>query len=391
MKKVVIVACGRSPFGKIGGRLSRTRPEDFCAQVVKGVLAQVPAAGGEIIEDFVLGCAYPEGVQGLNMAKNVAALAGLPSTVAAQTINRYCSSGLQAIATAANAIAMGQCRVALAGGVESMSMIPMNGARNLPNPDLFVSMPEYYSAMGITAENVANRYGVTREEMDRFAMDSHRKAHEAVLEGKTQEEIIPVQAVEADDGTQAGIKRVPFEMDDGIRPQTTMESLAKLRTVFRDKGTVTAGNASQMTDGAAAALLMEESCAKELGLKPLARYITFAVAGVDPDVMGIGPVKAIPKALKNAGMNLEGIDLIELNEAFASQAIACVNELDLNPELVNVNGGAIALGHPLGCTGGALTVKIIRELQRRGGGHGMVSMCIGGGQGAAGIFEIYPA
>ncbi len=384
MKQAVIVACGRSAFGKIRGSLRDTRPEDLCAQVVTGVLNQVPFEVRAEIEDFVLGCAYPEGQQGANMARNVAGLAGLPVSVAGQTLNRYCSSGLQAIAVAANAIMSGQQKVVLAGGVESMSTIPMGGARNLPNPDLLEQHPEYYISMGLTAENVAEKYGITRTRMDAFAAASHQKAKAAQDEGRLASEIIPVNAVRPGAGS---LERVRFDTDEGIRPQSTIESLGKLRTVFKKGGTVTAGNASQMTDGAAAVLLMERETAEALGLEPIARFVSFAVAGVEPELMGIGPVKAIPKALELAGITTDMVDLIELNEAFASQALACMDVLGLDPEKVNVNGGAIALGHPLGCTGSALTVRLLRELKRQGKQYGVVSMCIGGGQGAAGVFE----
>lgn len=384
MREAVIVACGRSAYGKIRGALRDTRPEDLCAQVVKGVLDQVPDHVRPMIEDFVLGCAFPEGQQGANMARNVAGLAALPVTTAGQTINRYCSSGLQAIATAANAIKSGQQQVVLAGGIESMSTVPMLGTRYLPDPDLLEQQPDYYMSMGMTAERVAEQYNITRDRMDAFAAASHQKAKAAQEAGSLALEIIPVQAVcrGAD-----GIIRVPFDTDEGIRPQTTQESLAKLQAIFKKNGSVTAGNASQMTDGAAAVLLMEAELARELGLRPLARFVSFAVTGVEPGLMGIGPVTAIPKALELAGLTLADIDLIELNEAFAAQALACIDTLELDTAKVNVNGGAIALGHPLGCTGAALTVRILKELERRGGRYGLVTMCIGGGQGAAGVFE----
>ena len=386
MKQAVIVACGRSAFGRIRGSLRATRPEDLCAQVVQGVLAQVPEAVRDEIEDFVLGCAFPEGQQGANMARNVAGLAGLPVSVAAQTVNRYCSSGLQSIATAAYSIMCGQQRVALAGGVESMTAIPMGGARMLPSPELMDAAPQYYMSMGLTAEKVAQEYHIPRSRMDAFALSSHQKAQAAQDAGYFAEEIVPVKAV-APDKAVCEENRRPFTADEGIRPQTTLESLGKLRPVFMREGSVTAGNASQMTDGAAAVLLMEEDYARELGLQPLARFVSFAVAGVRAEVMGIGPIAAIPKALELANLTLADIDFIELNEAFAAQALACMDVLGLDPERVNVNGGAIALGHPLGCTGSALTVRLLRQLKRSNARYGIVSMCIGGGQGAAGIFE----
>jgi acetyl-CoA acyltransferase len=384
MRQAVIVECARSAFGKLGGSLKDTRPEDLCAQVVKGVLEGLPTCVSEDIEDLVLGCAFPEGQQGANLARNVVGLAGLPVTVAAQTINRYCSSGLQAIVTAANAIISGQQCVVLAGGVESMSTIPMGGARKLPNPTLIETNPEYYISMGLTAENVAKKYSVTRERMDAFAVSSHDKAKKAQEDGKFSSEILSVQASRMG---KNGIETFTFDKDESIRPQTTLESLSKLRPVFRHEGVVTAGNSSQMTDGAAMLLLVDSEYAEKNGLKPLARFVSYTVAGVEPDLMGIGPIKAIPKALELAGLTLSDIDMIELNEAFAAQALACIDTLDMDLGKVNVFGGAIALGHPLGCTGAALTVRVVRELQRRKGRYGLVTMCIGGGQGAAGVFE----
>lgn len=384
MKQAVIVACGRSAFGKIHGSLCDTRPEDLCAQVVSQVLEQVPMEIWDKIEDFVLGCAYPEGQQGANMARNVVGLANLPISVAGQTINRYCSSGLQAISTAANAIIAGQQKIVLAGGVESMSTIPMGGARNLPNPTLMDESPEYYVAMGITAELVAEKYHITRDRMDAFSLASHQKALAARESGKLALEIVPVQAQRRGENE---IETFLFDTDEGIRADTTLETLRKLRPVFKKDGLLTAGNSSQMTDGAAAVLLMELETAKQLQLKPIARFVSFAVAGVEPDLMGIGPIAAIPKALDLAGLKKDEIDLIELNEAFSSQALACMDVLELDPERLNTSGGAIALGHPLGCTGCALTVRVLRKLEQTNKRYGMVSMCVGGGQGAAGIFE----
>jgi acetyl-CoA acyltransferase len=377
---------GRSAIGKApNGTLKHTRPEDAAAQVLRGTLAKAPQVKAEDIEDLIVGCAFPEAEQGYNLARVVALRAGLPVSVCGQTINRFCSSGLQAIATAANAIKAGQADVMAAGGVDFMSTIPMGGNKVTPNPYLMETYPASYLAMGLTAERVAERYGVTREMQDAFAVESHRKAAEALAAGKFDAEIIPVDAVRYADGKS---QTVTFARDEGVRADASVEGLAKLKTVFKRNGTVTAGNASQMSDGASFVLLMSADRAKALGVKPLARLVAFAVAGVDPDVMGIGPVAAIPKALKLAGMTLKDIGLIELNEAFASQALACVRELGIEPEKVNVNGGAIALGHPLGCTGAFLTTKLVPEMARRNVKYGMVSMCIGGGMGAAGVFAL---
>ncbi|QNB45018.1 acetyl-CoA C-acyltransferase [Thermanaerosceptrum fracticalcis] len=391
MKEAVIVACGRSAIGKApGGQLKYTRPDEIAAQVVQGVVKRIPQLDPGKIDDFVLGCAFPEAEQGMNLARIVSLRAGLPVDVPAQTINRFCSSGLQSVATAAHSIMAGQTNVALAGGVESMSTIPMGGNRISPNPYLMENYPETYLAMGLTAERVAEKYGVTREIQDRFALESHLKAAQAQSENKFAEEIIPVKALRpvADQSGMMRSETFIFERDEGIRPDVSLEGLSKLRPVFKTNGTVTAGNSSQMSDGAAAVLLMSQGAAREIGVKPLALFRSFAVAGVEPEVMGIGPVKAIPKALKIAGINKEDLDLIELNEAFAAQAVACIKELDLDPGKVNVNGGAIALGHPLGCTGTFLLVKLLSELTRRKGRYGLVSMCIGGGMGAAAVFEL---
>jgi acetyl-CoA acyltransferase len=356
----------------------------LCAQVVRGVLADVPDNVKGLIEDFVLGCSFPEGEQGLNIARLVAGQAGLPVSVAGQTVNRFCSSGLQAVAIAANAIMAGQQKVVLAGGVESMSVIPMGGSRQVPSPELIGIQADYYMGMGMTAENVADKWNITRDRMDAFGAASHAKAKAGQDAGRLAEEIIPVQAIKMGKG---GMERFEFKLDEGIRAETTAESLGKLRPVFKRNGKVTAGNSSQMTDGASALLLMELETAKELGLKPLVRFVSFAIAGVEPGIMGIGPIEAVPRALKLAGIGVNDLDVVELNEAFAAQALACMDVLKLNPEIVNPNGGAIALGHPLGCTGAALTTKVVRTLQRTGKRYGMVSMCVGAGQGAAGIFE----
>ncbi|PAB61187.1 acetyl-CoA C-acyltransferase [Anaeromicrobium sediminis] len=383
MKEAVIVAFGRSPIGKAPkGKLKYTRPADVAAQVINGVLNKVPQLNPEEIDDFVLGCAFPEAEQGYNLGKIVALRAGLPECVPGQTVNRFCSSGLQTIAMAANSIMAGQADVVLAGGVEFMSTVPMSGNIIAPNPYLMENRPEAYMSMGLTAEKVAEKYNVTRQMQDEFAVESHKRAAKAQAEGKFDDEIIPVEAVNQNNETFI------FNKDEGVRPNASMEGLAKLRTVFKVNGTVTPGNASQMSDGAAAVILMSREKAEAFGVKPLAIFRSFAVAGVDPEVMGIGPIKAIPKALKIAGINMEDIDQYELNEAFASQAIACINELGLDPEKVNPNGGAIALGHPLGCTGSFLTAKLLSEMRRRDVKYGIVSMCIGGGMGAAGVFEL---
>ncbi len=390
MKDAVIVALGRSAIGKAPKGVFRlSRPEDIGAQVLSGVLKQVPQLDARHIDDVIVGCAFPEAEQGMNLAKIVISKAIPGVDIPGQTVNRFCSSGLQTIATAANAIMAGQAEVIIAGGIELMSTIPMGGNIVAPNPDLIQSQPDAYTAMGITAENVAEQYGVTRRMQDEFSMESHRRANAARTEGKFAQEIIPVEAVttyvDETGHTRMGLRTVAE--DEGIRPQTTMESLGKLHTVFKLGGTVTPGNSSQTSDGAAFVILMSGEKAAELGVRPIAKFISFAVAGVPSELMGIGPIAAIPKALKIAGLRQEDMDIIELNEAFAAQSLACINTLGLDQKKVNVNGGAIAMGHPLGCTGSLLTVKVIRELQRRDGRYGMVSMCIGGGMGAAGVFE----
>ena len=393
MKDAVIVALGRSAIGKAPKGVFRlSRPEDIGAQVLSGVLKQVPQLDARHIDDVIVGCAFPEAEQGMNLAKIVISKAIPGVDIPGQTVNRFCSSGLQTIATAANAIMAGQAEVIIAGGIELMSTIPMGGNIVAPNPDLIQSQPDAYTAMGITAENVAEQYGVTRRMQDEFSMESHRRANAARTEGKFAQEINPVEAVttyvDETAHTRMGLRTVAE--DEGIRPQTTMESLGKLHTVFKLGGTVTPGNSSQTSDGAAFVILMSGEKAAELGVRPIAKFISFAVAGVPSELMGIGPIAAIPKALKIAGLRQEDMDIIELNEAFAAQSLACINTLGLDQKKVNVNGGAIAMGHPLGCTGSLLTVKVIRELQRRDGRYGMVSMCIGGGMGAAGVFERLP-
>jgi acetyl-CoA acyltransferase len=378
LQTAVLVATRRSAVGKSGkGALRNTRPDEFAAQVLRKTLLDLPALPASEIDDVILGCAMPEAEQGLNVARVIALDAGLPNTSSAITINRFCSSGLQAIASAAERIMIGAIDCAVAGGVESMSMVPMGGNKAMLHPRLVDEMPEVYIGMGITAENVARQFEVSREDQDAFSLESHRRAVAAIAGGKFKDEIVPIVTAE---GTT-------FEVDEGPRADTTIEALAGLRPAFHVKGSVTAGNSSQTSDGAAMTVVMSERRAKELGLKPLARFVGFAVAGVAPEIMGIGPIEAIPKVLKQTGLSLSDIDLFELNEAFASQSLAVIRRLGLDPAKVNVNGGAIALGHPLGCTGAKLTASLVHELERRNGRYGMVTMCIGGGMGAAGIFE----
>lgn len=390
MREAVIVTGARTPVGKAKkGSLANTRPDDLGALVVQETLRRAGGYDGNI-DDLIIGCAMPEAEQGLNVARNIGALAGLPETVPAVTVNRYCSSGLQTIAYAAEKIMIGHADTIIAGGVESMSMVPMMGHVVRPNAKLAETAPEYYMGMGHTAEEVAKRYGVTREEQDAFAVRSHEKAAKAIQEGKFNDEIVPVEVARRFVGKDNRLveEKFTFSMDEGVRPDTNMEALAKLRPAFSAKGTVTAGNASQMSDGAAAVLVMDREKAESLGYKPLAKFRSFAVGGVPPEVMGIGPVVAVPKALKLAGLELSDIGLFELNEAFASQSIQVIRELGLDEEKVNVNGGAIALGHPLGCTGAKLTLTLIHEMKRRNVQFGVVTMCIGGGMGAAGVFEL---
>ncbi|GLH64386.1 MULTISPECIES: acetyl-CoA C-acetyltransferase [Bacillaceae] len=389
MREAVIVAGARTPVGKAKkGTLAHVRPDDLGALVVKETLKRAGNYEGNI-DDLIIGCAMPEAEQGLNIARNIGALAGLPYTVPAITINRYCSSGLQAIAYAAERIMLGHSDTVIAGGVESMSLVPMMGHVIRPNAKLAEEAPEYYMSMGHTAEQVAMKYGVSREDQDAFAVRSHQRAAKAIREGKFKDEIVPVEVtVRKVENNKLVEKTILFEEDEGVRPDTNMETLAKLRPAFSVNGTVTAGNASQMSDGAAAVMVMDREKAESLGLKPLGKFRSFAVAGVPPEVMGIGPVAAVPKALKLAGLELSDIGLIELNEAFASQSIQVIRELGLDEEKVNVNGGAIALGHPLGCTGAKLTLSLLYEMRRRNVQFGIVTMCIGGGMGAAGVFEL---
>lgn len=388
MENAVIVSAARTAVGKAPrGSLRTVRPDDMAAEVVKAVIdrAGIPA---DEVEDIVLGCAFPEAEQGMNVARIVALRAGLPHTVCGQTINRFCSSGLQAIATAAQQIMTGMGQTIIAGGLESMSQVPMIGNKFVANPWLAEQYPAVYLGMGLTAENVARKYGVDRAQQDAFALRSHQRAAAAQSEGRFDGEIVSLD-VQVKLGAGEGVTEndYAFGKDEGVRYDTSIDALGKLRPAFHTQGTITAGNSSQTSDGAAALLLMSESRAKALGLKPLARFVSFAVGGVAPELMGIGPVAAVPKALKMAGMSLGDIDLIELNEAFAAQALAVIHELDFDEEIVNVNGGAIALGHPLGCTGSKLTVQALHELKRRDKNIAMITMCIGGGMGAAGIVE----
>ena len=389
MRNAVIVAAARTAVGKAPkGTLRTTRPDEMAAAVINAVIARAGIDKNEI-EDIVLGCAFPEAEQGMNVARIAALRAGLPVTTAGQTVNRFCSSGLQSIATAAQQIMAGMGDVIIAGGAESMSLVPMIGNKFVPNPYLASEYPGVYLGMGLTAENVARQYGISREDQDAFALRSHQRAAAAQAAGKFDAEIVPLEIdVKLGEGSTVKEVHTVFMQDEGVRRDSTIEALAKLKPAFAMKGSVTAGNSSQTSDGAAALLIMSEEKAKALGLKPLARFVSFAVGGVPPEVMGIGPIAAVPKALKYAGMDLKDIDLIELNEAFAAQGLAVVRELGMDPEKVNVNGGAIALGHPLGCTGAKLTVQIIHELQRQGKQTGLVTMCIGGGMGAAGIIQL---
>ena len=391
MPEAVIVDCLRTAVGKAPrGALRNTRPDDLAATVIKALLEKYPQVAPQDVEDVILGCAMPEAESGSNMARIAALRAGLPDSVPGVTINRFCSSGLQSIALAANQIRAGAAHILIAGGSESMSLIPFAGNNPAPNPWFTEHRPEVYINMGLTAENVRQRYDVTREQADAFALLSHQNALRAQSEGKFDAEIVPVRVestVLNGNGKPEHTETV-FKKDEGPRADTTLEALAKLKPVFQTNGTVTAGNSSQTSDGAAAALVMSDTKAAQLGLKPIARFVSFAAAGVPPEVMGIGPVVAIPKALAMARLKLDHIGLIELNEAFAAQALAVIKTAGLNPDIVNVNGGALALGHPLGCTGAKLTATLLREMERRHLRYGMVTMCVGGGQGAAGIFEL---
>jgi len=390
MREAVIVAGARTPIGKAKkGTLANVRPDDLGALVVRETLRRAGNYEGNI-DDLIIGCAMPEAEQGLNMARNIGALAGLSHEVPGITINRYCSSGLQAIANASERIMLGHADTIIAGGAESMSLVPMMGHVVRPNAKLAETAPQYYMGMGHTAEEVAKKYGISREDQDAFAVRSHQRAAKAIQEGKFEEEIVPVDVTLRTVGKDNKLveKTIQFKQDEGVRPDTSVETLAKLRPAFSINGTVTAGNSSQTSDGAAAVMVMDREKAESLGLKPLAKFRSFALGGVPPEIMGIGPVVAIPKALKLAGLQVSDIGVFELNEAFASQSIQVIRELGLDEDKVNVNGGAIALGHPLGTTGAKLTLSIIHEMKRRNEQFGVVTMCIGGGMGAAGVFEL---
>ena len=389
-REPVIVAAARTAVGKAKrGSLVTTRPEDMMAAVIKELLKRAESLKPEEIDDLIVGCAFPEGEQGMNMSRLIGFRAGLPVSMPTETINRFCSSGVQSIAHAAFAIIAGQIEVAIAGGVESMSMVPMTGYKFAPNPYLAEHYPEAFTSMGITAENVAVKYGVSREDQDAFALRSNLLASQAVQSGRFDEQIVPLEVEIVEPGTNGKpkTKTFTFKRDEGPRADTSLAALAKLRPAFKDGGTVTAGNSSQMSDGAAGVVIMSRAKADELDLKPMARFIAFGVAGVPPEIMGIGPIEAVPKALKLSGLSLEDIGLIELNEAFAAQGLAVMRTLGLNEKITNVNGGAIALGHPLGATGAKLTTQLLYEMKRRDVKYGMVTMCIGGGMGAAAIFE----
>ena len=389
MREVVIASAVRTPVGKAyKGTLRATRPDDLAAVAINGALERLPQIDKREIEDVVLGCAMPEAEQGMNVARIASLRAGLPVECSALTINRFCASGLQAIAQAADRIAVGGAEVILAGGVESMTMIPMGGNKVSANPWLVSNYPDAYLSMGLTAERLAKQYGISREEADEFSYQSHQKAIQAIAQGKFEEEIVPVPvSFTTPNGSKPKRMEIQFKIDEGPRADTSPEALAGLKAAFHARGTVTAGNSSQMSDGAAAAVVMSAERAKALGIKPLGRFIAFATAGYKPEEMGIGPVYAIPKVLKMAGLKISDIDVIELNEAFAAQSLSVIKAAELDPARINPNGGAIALGHPLGCTGAKLTASILRELKRRKGRYGIVTMCVGGGMGAAGIFE----
>ena len=390
MKEAVIVSAVRTAVGKAPkGTLKNTRPDEMGAAAIREAVKRAEGLNVGEIDDVIMGCAFPEAEQGMNVARTAAIRAGLPTGVSAMTVNRYCSSGLQTIAIAADRIKTGGADVIVAGGLETMSMIPMGGNVIRPNPELVKTYPDYYLNMGLTAEALAEKYAISREEQDEFSLNSHRKAAEAIQSGKFKDEIVSLNVFvdELDEKGRARRKEIRFDTDEGVRYDASIEGLQKLKPAFHVKGTVTAGNASQMSDGAAAVVVMSAEKAAELGLKPLARFVSYATSGCLPEEMGIGPVYAIPKALKLAGLTLDDIDIFELNEAFAAQSLAVIKALELNPAKINVNGGAIALGHPLGCSGAKLTASILSEMARRGARYGMVTMCVGGGMGAAGILE----
>ncbi|HJU41808.1 MAG TPA: acetyl-CoA C-acyltransferase [Vicinamibacterales bacterium] len=389
MQDAVIVSAVRTAVGKAPkGTLSVMRPDELAATAIKGALDRAPQLEAAAIDDVILGCAMPEGEQGLNVARIASLRAGIPVEASAVTVNRFCSSGLQAIAYGAERIMLGQGRAAVAGGTESMSMVPMGGNKVSPNPQLVSSYPDVYLSTGLVAENHARESKIDRTAQDEFALRSHQRAVNAIDKGHFKNEIVPLTVrVVQSNGTRPTVKEITFDTDEGPRRDTSLEVLAKLKPAFHVSGTVTAGNSSQTSDGAAAVILTSAELARERGLTPLARFVGYATAGVAPEFFGIGPVPAIRKVLKQTGLTLDQIEVIELNEAFAAQALACMKELNLDPEKVNVNGGAIALGHPLGCTGAKLTATLINELHRRKARYGMVTMCVGGGMGAAGIFE----
>ena len=390
MKDAVIVSAVRTPVGKAKrGGLATVRPDEMAATVIQALLKRTPNLDPAEIDDVVIGCAFPEGEQGLNMARMIALRAGLPDSVPAETINRYCASGVQSIAHVAYAIQSGQIETAIAGGAESMTMVPMAGYKFSPNPHFAQDLPHYYTNMGLTAENISVKYGISRADQDEFSLKSHQKAAHAVNSGLFDPELvqIDVEVTELDEDDKQFKRHFSVKRDEGPRADTNIEALSKLKPAFKEGGVVTAGNSSQMSDGAAGVVVMSAERAKQLGLEPIVRFVSFAVGGVPPELMGIGPIVAIPKALKIAGLTLNDIDLIELNEAFAAQSLAVIRTLEIDEANVNVNGGAIALGHPLGCTGSKLTTQLINEMGRRKSKYGMVTMCIGGGMGAAAIFE----
>jgi acetyl-CoA acyltransferase len=391
MKDAVIVSAVRTAVGRAPrGTLNVMRPDDMASAAIAEALARVPGLDKADIEDVIIGCAMPEGEQGMNVARIASLRAGVPISASAVTVNRFCSSGLQAVAYGAERIMLGQGQVAIGGGTESMSMVPMGGNKVSPNPTLVETYPDVYLSTGLVAENHANRSQISREEQDAFALRSHQRAIAAIEASKFKDEIVPLTVKVVDPATNGGkpkTRDITFTIDEGPRRDTSMDALAKLKPAFHPAGTVTAGNSSQTSDGAAAVVLTSSDYAAAHGLTPLARFVTFATAGVEPELFGIGPVPAITKALKQAGLTLDQIDLIELNEAFAAQVLACLKQLPIDPDRLNVNGGAIALGHPLGCTGAKLTTSLVYEMHRRGSRYGLVTMCVGGGMGAAGIFE----
>ncbi len=389
MREAVVVTAVRSAVGKAPhGALKDARPDELAAQVIRAALERTPGLEPREVDDVILGCAMPEGEQGLNVARIAALRAGLPDSVPGVTVNRFCASGLQAIAMAAERILAGWAEVVVAGGTESMSRIPMTGWKFAPHPELVERWPDVYLSMGNTAEMVARRFAISREDQDRWGLRSHQRAAAAIREGRFREEIVPVRVRRwEEDGPAPRAREIVFEVDEGVRFDTSLEAMAQLKPAFAKDGTVTAGNSSQTSDGAAACVVMSSHKAEQLGLRPLGVFRSFAVAGVPPEIMGIGPVEAVPKALRHVGLRLQDVDLVELNEAFASQTLAVIRQLELDPERVNPNGGAIALGHPLGCTGAKLTATLLHEMRRRGARYGVVTMCVGGGMGAAGVFE----